>query len=497
MTQRHRLPLMLKLAYGLGSVPFGVKDAGLKFFLLLYYNQVLGLSASWVGAASAIALVVDAMLDPILGQWSDTLHSRWGRRHPFMYLSAVPIALCYGLLWDPPAGLSQNQMALYLLGMVVLVRALISFYEVPSSALMAELTDDYDERTAVVGWRLLFGWAGGLGMVVLALIAFLRPDDGQSVGQLVAAGYVKYGWASGIIMLVTSLISSLATHRRIPLLKAPPPPRHDFSLWRNLQEIWQSLRQPSLRILLAVILFANLAGGLNSTLGFYYTTYFWLLGPQQALLIVFGLFVGTILALPMSAMLSKRWDKKPATKALAILALIIGPLPQLLRLVDWFPANGEPALLFWLFLHAAIGNALTIAAGILLIAMITDTVEDGQLATGRRSEGLFFAASSLVTKCATGLGLLMSGALIDLIGFPPQAQPGTIDPSILRNLVLAYTPLTTMLFLVMLGFLSAYRIDRAAHEANLKRLAAGDVPPPVPAEQPPWVAGGAEAIDPY
>jgi Na+/melibiose symporter-like transporter len=488
LTQRHRLPLMLKLGYGLGSVPFGVKDAGLKFFLLLYYNQVLGLSASWVGAASAVALAADAVLDPILGQWSDTLHSRWGRRHPFMYLSALPIALCYGLLWDPPAGLSPNQLALYLLGMVVLVRALISFYEVPNSALMAELTDDYDERTAVVGWRLLFGWAGGLGMVVLALVAFLRPDADHATGQLVAAGYVEYGWASGIIMLATSLASSLATHRRIPLLQAPPP-RRPFDLKRSLGEIRQSLSNRSLQSLLLVILFANLAGGLSATLGFYYNTYFWLLSNEQSLLLVFGLFVGTIFALPLSAALSKRWDKKPVTIALVLLAIPIGPLPQLLRLIDWFPANGAPGLLGWLFVHAAIGNMLTIAVTILIIAMMTDTVEASQLATGRRSEGLLLAVTSFVTKCATGLGLAMSGALIDLIGFPVKAQPGTIDPAVLHNLVLAYTPLTTVLFLVMLGFLSAYRIDRAAHEANLERLAAG--------EAPPWVAGGAEAIDPY
>jgi len=496
MPERRRLPLMLKLAYGLGSVPFGVKDAGLKFFLLLYYNQVLGLSASWVGAASAIALVVDAVLDPIIGQWSDNLHSRWGRRHPFMYLSALPIALCYGLLWDPPSGLSQDQLALYLLGMVVLVRALISFYEVPNSALTAELTDDYDERTAVVGWRLLFGWAGGLGMVVLALAAFAPPDDAQSAGQLVAAGYVKYGWVSGIIMLGTSLASSLGTHRRIPLLKAPPP-RHDFDLRRSLGEIWQSLSQRSLRILLLVILFANLAGGLSATLSFYYNIYFWLLSAKESLLLVFGLFLGTILALPLSAALSKRWGKKTATTSLAILATGLAPLPQLLRLAGWFPANGDPALLFWLFLHAAIGNMLLIAAAILIIAMVTDTVEDSQLSTGRRSEGLFLAASSFVTKCATGLGLWMSGVLIDLIGFPAQAQPGTVDPAVLRNMVLAYTPLTTLLYLVMLGFLGAYRIDRATHEANLKRLAASGVATPETTEQPPWATGGVEATDPY
>ncbi|MEI9987492.1 MAG: MFS transporter [Aliidongia sp.] len=144
----------------------------------------------------------------------------------------------------------------------------------------------------------------------------------------------------------------------------------------------------------------------------------------------------------------------------------------MLRLAGWFPANGDPALLLILVLHSVVSATLTFSATILVIAMVTDTVEDSQLSTGRRSEGLFLAATSFVTKCATGLGLLVSGALIDLIGFPVHAQPGAVDPAILRNLVLIYTPTTTLLYLTMLGFLSTYRIDRKTHEANLQRLAA-------------------------
>src|SRR6185295_12332503 len=98
--------LTTKLFYGFGSVAFGVKDNGFAFLLLLYYNQVLGLPERWVGFGIMIALMVDAVLDPAVGYVSDHLHSRWGRRHPFMYASAIPVALSYFLLWAPPAGLS-------------------------------------------------------------------------------------------------------------------------------------------------------------------------------------------------------------------------------------------------------------------------------------------------------------------------------------------------------------------------------------------------------
>ena len=85
-----RVPLVTRLLYGSGSVAFGVKDNGFAYFLLIYYNQVLGLSTSLAGIALMIALVWDAISDPLVGWISDHWHSRWGRRHPFMYFTALP-----------------------------------------------------------------------------------------------------------------------------------------------------------------------------------------------------------------------------------------------------------------------------------------------------------------------------------------------------------------------------------------------------------------------
>jgi len=90
-----------KLLYGFGSVAFGIKDQGFAYLLLLYYNQVLGLPEDWIGLGILVALVLDAFIDPVVGYASDNLHSRWGRRHPFMYAAALPVAVSYYLLWTP------------------------------------------------------------------------------------------------------------------------------------------------------------------------------------------------------------------------------------------------------------------------------------------------------------------------------------------------------------------------------------------------------------
>lgn len=95
--------LRAKLIYGFGSIAFGVKDQGFSTFLLFFYNQVIGLPAIAVGSAIAVALLADAFLDPVIGQLSDNLRTRWGRRHPLMYASAIPLAVSYWFLWNPPA----------------------------------------------------------------------------------------------------------------------------------------------------------------------------------------------------------------------------------------------------------------------------------------------------------------------------------------------------------------------------------------------------------
>src|SRR5262249_8184359 len=150
-----------KLIYGFGSVAFGVKDQGFAYFLLFFYNQVIGLPAVAVGTAIAIALAADAFIDPLIGQISDNLQSRWGRRHPLMYGAALPLGVAYWFLWNPPHWTHGLQFY-YLIAIAILIRMLISVYEVPSSAMLAELTHDYDERTKMFGYRYFFGWMGGL-----------------------------------------------------------------------------------------------------------------------------------------------------------------------------------------------------------------------------------------------------------------------------------------------------------------------------------------------
>jgi len=102
--------------------------------------------------------------------------------------------------------------------------------------------------------------------------------------------------------------------------------------------------------------------------------------------------------------------------------------------------------------------------------MVADVVEDNAVRTGQRSEGLLFAANSLLSKCTTGVGAFTAGALLSLVQFPAHAAPGSVDPDIMRHLALIYLPAVALLSGTSIAVLTLYRIDRATHERNLERL---------------------------
>jgi len=466
-----KVGLSTKLYYGVGSVAYGVKDNGFAYLLLIYYNQVLGLPAQWVGAGIMAALVVDAITDPIVGYASDNLHSRWGRRHPFMYASALPVSVAFCLLWNPPADLSQSGLFAYFLVTAILVRIMITFYEIPSTSLVAELTTDYDERTAMLGYRFFFGWWGGLSMAVLAFLFFLPESRGGVTGY--QPGYELYGRVAGVVMFVAIMTSALGTHRHIPNLRKPPE-QHGFELARTARELRETLSHRSFLVLFLSALCTAMAAGVTTSLNIYFNTYFWELRSDQIGLLNLPYFMSAAVALFAAPRLSIGLGKKYAAITIAAIAFMGAPLPMLLRLVDLFPANGTDTLFYTLLVFGFVEVSLIIIASILISSMVADIVEDSELKTGRRSEGVFFAARSFAQKAVHGIGTFSATMILMAIEFPTDAKPGEVAPEIVRNLGLVYVPVLMVVYMAALAFLTGYRISRESHTDNLRRLSEAD-----------------------
>ena len=249
----------LRLGYGVGQLPEGIKSAAFGFYLLFFFNQVLGLSGTLAGIAVFIALCIDALSDPIVGSWSDSTVSRYGRRHPFMYLAAIPFALSFYFLFVPPQGLGTLGLFIWLCGFAVLVRTTMTFYTVPYMALGAELTEDYDERTLLSSLRTIFQLMGMFAVLIGANHLFFGATEHYANGQLNPAAYPVFALAAVPLLIGGILVSALATHHKIPTLRVPT--KEKFSVTRVVSEVRLAFKIPSFTaVVCASVIFRYFTG---------------------------------------------------------------------------------------------------------------------------------------------------------------------------------------------------------------------------------------------
>ena len=466
------ISLSVRLTYGFGAVAYGIKDNGFAYFLLLFYGTVVGLEPALAGTALLIALIFDALSDPLVGYWSDNTRSRWGRRHPFMYAAAIPVALCYSLLWQPPDW-GDGLLFLYLVVLAVLIRTLITFYETPSSALMPELTADYDERTTIQAWRSFFGWAGGAGMAVFMYAFLLVPSETYPVGALNRDGYETYGVISGGVILVAILVSALGTHHRIGLLTAPPP-RARAGLKAVFKEVIETLADRSFFALFVSSIASAVATGLTAALTFIMLTYFWAFSSLEVFYWTLLVVISAVMGLLIAPRASKRWGKKGAALRLGVLAFTVQPLPVLFRLQGWMPENGDPLLFPILATVNTIDLGLIIAMQAIFFSMLADLVEHSEVKTGRRSEGVLFSALTFVRKTTQGIGAFVAGLILQAVAFPQGAAPADVPTESALQLGTLLVPSQWFLWGVMLVALVYYRLDRAQHQSNLAAIQSRD-----------------------
>ena len=169
-----RLGIATRAGYGLGALASGISGTVLGGSLLqLYFNQVVGLPAAWVGAAVMVSIVIDAVVDPLIGRFSDGLRTRWGRRHVMMYASAAPAALGVVLMWHAPGAWGPAGMLAFMVAMLTFVRLAVSCFDIPLRALAPELAPDYHERTGLLSWRWFFGLFGLVVISVLLWTVFI------------------------------------------------------------------------------------------------------------------------------------------------------------------------------------------------------------------------------------------------------------------------------------------------------------------------------------
>lgn len=463
-----RVPLRIKLGYANSSIAYAIKDNGFSVFLLLFYNQVIGLDAGLVGLAVMVALFLDAIVDPIVGHFTDRTYTAWGKRHPWLYSAILPVVIFWLLLWHPPQA-SEPVLFLWLVTMAFLLRASVSCYEIPSLAITAEITADYDERTDMTRWRFLFGWMGGLAMIMLTYGAFLVPEPGFPVGTLNPNGYHLFAIVGAVVMAIGMLTAALSTHRRIatrPLTRLPAR-----SAKETLRELSETLSNRAFLILIGAVFFAYLNQGVSFALANYLLTFVWQIPQTGFLIYAATLGIGVLLAFVLIGPLQRRFGKVNVAVCAGLTSISIATLPYWLRLAGVFPDAGSPILMPLLFSIITIGNGFGVCVQILGQSMTADVVEASQAETGRRAAGVFYAGFFFTQKCATGVGIFLSGMLLKASAFPAGAKPGAVSETTLDQMTLYYAAATVLIGLTGSTIMRRFPINRADHEARLSALA--------------------------
>ena len=464
------LTALEKWSYAIGNMPFAVKDAAFVNFVVFYYTQVQGLSGSLTGLAMFIAISWDAISDPIVGSWSDTFRSRWGRRHPLLVAGGLPTALLFIALFAPPSGLTEVGVFAWLAGTSILLRTFITIYFIPYSAMGAELSSDYDERTVIAKARVTMAWLAGMLLPAIAF-TFIFQSQGDTDGRLVADNYTVYGIVSALVAGATVLFCVWGTRTVIPRLPSASNQGTGSLLKQTLSDFRTAFSNYNFRISIGSNLAFGMAAGVYSTLALYMGTYFWEFQPAQLAGLVVPMAAATLLAFSVLNRLGRRYDK-PTLLKLACLGIALNSFWFTgARLMGILPDNDHPLIYALQWLNTGIGVFTIVALQIISVSLIADILDEHELATGKRQEGVFFAAGTFVGKATTGVGALLAGIVIDIAGILPGSAPGEISSRSLGILGWFMICITVALSLVAFFFASRIRLSRADHEQLRAALA--------------------------
>lgn len=439
-----RLPLRVKLVYGLGDHSINVALVALAMIFPFYLTEVVGMRVGLAGLVPLVGRTTDAITDVLMGRLSDRTTWRAGRRRPYLLIGMVPFALSFAAIWAaPPIGSSGLQFAYYA-GIYALISLCMTVVAVPYQAILPELTDDYHERTSLATFRSVSSILGTLfTLVVFRPLAMALGGDARA-WQI--AGAVLALW----ILLPWWPIWRVTWERPGLVRTTTSTTREYFALL---------LRNQSFRRLLALFTLGRIAIDLPLALFLHYFTY--VIGRPGDFEIVMGAFLVSVAGAMPGWLRFARGRDKASVYRWGCLGWIFGLGCLFVAQPEW-----PLAVVLASTMLAGVGYS---AADMIPWSMVADVADEDELASGERREGLYVGVFTFVRKLAGALGVAFAFFVLDLAGFRPgQPNDGSVGWA-LRTL----TALVPAVFVVLSAFVAAgYGLGRSRHRAILEELEA-------------------------
>jgi len=445
MSTKAKLSRRFMVLFSTGDLTTNSFQAVILFYQLYFLTDVAGLRPDFAAWAIAIGRLWDAINDPLFGILSDRIESRWGRRRVLLLFGAVPLGLSFMLMWFIP-DLSQAGLMVFYTMTFILFDTCYTAVHVGYNALTPEVTRDYDERSALNGYRMVFGLTGSLGAIILATL----------LGNVVSSSeqlFLYIGIGLGVFNMIPPLIVFAITKQFRTHLQAKP--------LSAFAAIGETVKNRSFQMVVGLYLFSWTAASIMAAALVYFANYY-LAIPEQANYYVLVAQGSAILFIPLVVFMARRLDKR-RTFILNILVWIV--LLFLLFLVQ--PA--QAGLVYILAGLAGIGIATVY---VIPWAMIPDIIEDDEVKTGQRREGTYYALVSFFQKLGTGAALWVMGQALAYAGY--LTPVGDVLPDQPELAVLAIRLFMSMvpavLLLIAIAFAWRYPLSREKHRLLLEQL---------------------------
>ncbi|MFO1455991.1 MAG: MFS transporter [Steroidobacteraceae bacterium] len=464
-----------RLFFGFTAVVETTKFQVYEIFLIFYYAQVLGLKGSLAGLAVAIAIIADAILDPLIGSYSDSFRGPLGRRHTLMFAAILPTSLFVWLLFDAPAGLGQAGLFAWMLTFCLLARMAGSFYSVPAAAVAAELTENATVRAELGIWRQAVTSAVQLGLTWLLFnYAFLSTEAYRN-GQENPANYGRFALIVTAVLLLAALIGAFGTLKPLQAFeRARVAVRPQlFSVKASLLATWRAMvDQRNFRAMFFGLLFAGVMGSYFRALNLHLGTYFWSLSTAQTGAWLMSVQVATFVAAIASRLLVGKVEPKMlyiSGVATLMLAYVLPPLAKLLGLT---PPVGSEALVQMLYVsNLAVGAGMGLIMACSLV-MFAETADEYAYEKRESRTGMLLAFLPLGNKMASSVGKLAAGIVVQWVALPVGRKDVPVDPGALQQLGIAAVVLTAIAGCAALWSYASYHLPRARHAEIVRGLEA-------------------------
>lgn len=458
-----------KMFYAAGELPGGYLTTILNFFLLIFLTDWIGIPPGWAGAILFIGFVFDGITDPIAGYMSDRSRHKLGRRRIYMVTTIVPLGLALVGLFYFPSLVKTATLAVKIV--VVLVSyffyiLMYTFYTTPYFAIINDITDNYDERTSMMSWRMSLS-------ILAVLVGVIIPDifGLSDVQTFSTEGFLYNALVFAALVGAAGLVSGFGMRERPPKEKLTAK----FSFKAYFVDSWKCapFRQACLTYFCS---FACLAA--VNTCMLYYLNYFLQL-PQLFLPLAAGVMIIAIAFLPFWNFMCQKIGKKRSQiigaiiisvgllLMLAVPSSIGGAVGNVGETTTINLTMGESLAKFPVIGYIA---TVIISCGFSALQMVSSAIVPDAINFSadkeKKNEGSYYGVVTLVFKIGTGLASLVIGVILQITGYIEPDSNMTegqilIQPhSAQTGILLVFIALPCLLAVLSILFLARYNIDR-------------------------------------